>query len=227
MSDWFGILEDLFRQINDGGITLRQMKLMLEHRDPFAIPLTLDWARVYQALGMEAKYQEFVEAHQQELQGSPESWIIPVLQGITCNRVAGALSKTGVHIDNIDDLDAVLAQNDRDPNQDGSYAVVVRRTIEADEENKHRSTNMLKKEGHQGITLSERLLLELGYFLTTDQHLDVKNVTLCTGSRLPNGHVPTVRYFFGTRKVHFDWCSCDRRIGILRSRSVVYLPADL
>lgn len=35
MSDWSGMLKDFFRQINDGSITMEQLRDFLEHRNPF------------------------------------------------------------------------------------------------------------------------------------------------------------------------------------------------
>jgi len=35
MSDWSGVLKDLFRQVNDGSITLAQTQAFVEHRNPF------------------------------------------------------------------------------------------------------------------------------------------------------------------------------------------------
>ena len=77
--------------------------------------------------------------------------------------------------------------------KDGHYAVWVRTRVEADEEFKNLSANDLKKQNHKGITLEERLALELHYFWKTrGKHLDIQNVTLCTGSRYSDGRVPRV-----------------------------------
>ena len=35
MSDWSGMLKDLFRQIDDGSIELNHLRALLEHQDPF------------------------------------------------------------------------------------------------------------------------------------------------------------------------------------------------
>lgn len=42
----------------------------------------------------------------------------------------------------------------------------------------------------QGITIRERMLLELAYFAETGQHMDVKGITFCNGSRHSDGFVP-------------------------------------
>jgi hypothetical protein len=71
------------------------------------------------------------------------------------------------------------------------------------------------------ITLPERLLLGLGYYLTKGSHLDVRSVCLCLGSRYANGGVPTVDTSPEGRIV-IGWepggCSCA---GILRTRNPI------
>ncbi|MCX6722987.1 MAG: hypothetical protein NT094_02845, partial [Candidatus Staskawiczbacteria bacterium] len=151
-------------------------------------------------------------------------WAVPVVKGITCNMVVGALREAMRTSDlkvwtYVDDLDKNVPTNDRDPNRDGSYVVGFRRVVEADEENANKSASTLKAENHKGITLLERLLLELGYFLTTGQNLDVANITLCTGSRGARGNVPSVYFDYG--RVRVDWCHPSDSGGILRSRSAV------
>jgi len=152
--------------------------------------------------------------------GPPDQslWIAPVLKGVTCNKVVACLRKLGVNVSTyVEDLDKDVSANDRDPNKTGSYAVAFRRTVEADDDNKSKSANDLVEAGHKGITLLERLLLELGYFLAIGQHLDVQNITLCTGSR-DSGVVPSVGWGGGLR---VSWCNPGDAYGFLRSRSVV------
>jgi len=100
-----------------------------------------------------------------------------------------------------------------------NYAIWIRNRVEADEELKSKSADMLKSEGVPGITLEERLVYELKYFRETGKHLDVRNVTLCAGSRYSDGGVPRVRWFGGSLEV--SWCLPDHRIGLLCSRQVV------
>jgi hypothetical protein len=185
---------------------------------------TLDWAKAYEALGMNAEYNSKIAS----LTISEESglWTIPVIKDVTCNKVVQALRDTGCQVWlYADDMDKEVVENDRDPNSDSSYAVSVRATVEADEEQANKSANQLAKEGHKGITLLERLLLELAYFLTTGKHLDVKKVTLCSGSRRSDGRVPGVFWNSDYRGVFVYCCSPGYRRGALRSRSVVSLSA--
>jgi hypothetical protein len=124
-----------------------------------------------------------------------------------------------------EDLNKAVTINDRDPNRDGNYVIGFARTVEADEENKNLSANQLKEQNHKGITLLERLLLGLGYFLATGQHLDVKNITLCAGSRSSDGHVPYVGWDSSDRRVFVTWFYPDDHSVYLRSRSAVSLTA--
>src|ERR1035437_961404 len=78
-----------------------------------------------------------------------------------------------------------------------------KKTVEADGDLANKSADDLKKEGIEGITLRERVLMEIQYFKETGKHLDVENVTLCSGSRGSGGGVPRVNWDAGSRKVYF------------------------
>ncbi|HEY4524378.1 MAG TPA: hypothetical protein VJL36_01300 [Candidatus Paceibacterota bacterium] len=127
-------------------------------------------------------------------------------------------------------LDAATAgRNDRDP-ATGAYRLHVCANIEADEEFKNLSANDLKARGFPSITLTERLLLGLTFFIATDRngqpdaderHLDRDNTTLCAGSRRSDGFVPRVSWDRDSRKACVDWCSPDYFRSGLRSCSVV------
>ncbi len=61
----------------------------------------------------------------------------------------------------------------------------------------------------KGITLRERLLMEIQYFKETGQHLDIKGVTLCSGSRCSGGSVPGVCWGAADAEVGVRACSVD------------------
>ena len=122
-----------------------------------------------------------------------------------------------------DNLDKII-KSDRTA-KDGAYAIWVRDRVEADEENRNLSANDLAKKNDSGITLEERLVYELKFFDETGNHLDVKNVTLCTGSRDSDGYVPGVDWFLHVRELDVGWYRADSRSGSVRSRSVVSLAA--
>lgn len=145
-------------------------------------------------------------------------WLIILAEGMTpqrlfekCREKFGAWKWIDVNLDEI-------VQSDRTA-KNGHYAVWVRARIEADEEFKNLSANDLKKQGHKGITLEERLILELYHFWKTKNHLDIRNITLCTGSRFSDGGVPCVGWNIG--RVDVRWTPPSRADGYLRSRAAV------
>jgi hypothetical protein len=78
----------------------------------------------------------------------------------------------------------------------------------------------------QGITLRERLLLELAYFDKTGKHLDINGVTFCSGSRDVDGDVPFVYWFDSEVRVYgYSLDSLDSDYGV---RSAITLnPLEL
>ena len=105
---------------------------------------------------------------------------------------------------------------------DGPYVVWVRDLVEADEEMKNKSADDIEKAGTNTLTLKERMVLELAYFDETRNHLDVENVTLCSGSRNSDGNVPNCNWNDG--KFYVNWYNADNRNSNLRSRVAVSLP---
>ena len=223
--------KELVRQIVDGELTNSQVQAIIERRSPFgddALP-DLDWSTVYEALGwttvygafgMSAEYEEFAKANTSKF-ARPGLWTVPILKGITPNKVITAFRKLDVSVYlYTNDLDADVTKNDRDPNRDGSYVVIFKKTVEADPDQKDKSADMLKAEGVQGITLLERLLLELGYFLATRKHLDNENWTLCSGSRYSDGGVLSVCRDRDGRRLCVGWYNPGSHAANLRSRSV-------
>lgn len=143
---------------------------------------------------------------------------IVVAPGVTSNGVMNALKKLMPTSQYYDDLDKAIVTNDRVATNK-SYAIWIRDRVEADEENKNRSANDLAKAEVPGITLLERLLLELKYFTETGEHLDLKVVTLCVGSRYGGGSVPHVYWRAG--KLRVGYYDPDDARDSVRSRVVV------
>jgi len=215
-----GMLKDFFRQMDDGSILPYQLQAFLEHRDPFMTLPDIPWPETYKALGMEDEYK--ASASGLVIPNRPDLWVMPMVKGVTSNKIVAGHKKLGVKFYlYADNLDQAVPKHDRDANRDGSYVVGFRRTIEADEENKNKSANQLARENHKGITLPERLLLGAGFFVATGQHLDEKTLTLCSGSRYSDGGVPGVYWAPDSREVDVDWCGPGYSGDGLRSRSVV------
>lgn len=105
--------------------------------------------------------------------------------------------------------------------KNGAYAIWVRDRVEADEELKNLSANQLKELKISGITLEERLIYELKYFKETGKHLDIQNVTLCSGSRYRDGHVSRVHFSPVTGKVYVSHYHPDNYDDVIRSRQAV------
>jgi len=118
------------------------------------------------------------------------NWLIIILQGLTANRLIEEHKKRFKVECDIKDLNAIKSVRTADK----TYAIRLRDRIEADEENKNKSANDCKAEGINGITFVECLFLEVFYHWRTGKHLDIKNATLCLGSRDSDGGVPCVRW---------------------------------
>lgn len=102
-----------------------------------------------------------------------------------------------------------------------SHAIWVRDRAEVDQELKNRSANDLATAKIPGITLEARELYELKYFRETGKHLDIRNWTLCTGSRRVDGCVPSVYWYGISDKMSVYWYFPDGADGSLRSREAV------
>ena len=99
--------------------------------------------------------------------------------------------------------------------------------VEADDEYKNMSADELDEKGIQGITLRERLIMELQYFNETGNHLDIENITLCSGSRNSDGNVPSVDWDTGNREVYVGYYGPDRSDPCLRARTASLVPLNL
>ncbi|MCX5854486.1 MAG: hypothetical protein NTZ24_07945 [Deltaproteobacteria bacterium] len=114
-------------------------------------------------------------------------------------------------------LDNLVVMNDRDPRK-GSYVTWFRDRVEADEELSNLSGIELDKMKIPGITLLEREVMEYDYFNRTNGHLDVENMTICSGSRYLCGDLPRVRW--DGEKFFVHWFFTDRANAIMRSRQL-------
>lgn len=87
-----------------------------------------------------------------------------------------------------EDLNQSVTKNIR--NTDSHYAVWVHDEVEPDQEFLGKSTRQADPDMKIGITLLERIIFEIKYFVETRNHLDIKGLTFCSGSRNANGNVP-------------------------------------
>ena len=215
MSEWSGVLKDLFRQIDDGSITLRHVQAFLQHRNPFEVNPITDWQNFYKdTFGLECNFADLRLPTKQEgfdrliivAQGMPPQGIFG-----KCNELFPFWKWTGKN------LDEIVSSVRTSANE--AYAVWFRNSVEPDEELENLSANDLEERGIHGITLEERLLYGLKYFMETEKHLDRENITLCSGSRYSDGSVPSVNWSHG--KLYVDCYDPNHRYAYLRSRRAV------
>lgn len=109
-----------------------------------------------------------------------------------------------------DSLDTNITENKR--NTSKHYAIWVKTGVEPDTEYLGKPTKDSDPDMKIGITLLERLILEIIYFLenkdkpeNNQKHLDIMGVTFCSGSRDALAHVPGV-----------DWRSDNSRLEVYR-----------
>jgi hypothetical protein len=173
-------------------------------------PIQLFWKNLYK------KYFN-LDINPSIIEDRPWKWALFIAKGLTIQQVYEALPfNKWKNVD--EDLEKVVTTNDRTSDKE-DYVVYVNQNIESDEQFKNKSADDLKKTNHTGITLMERLLLELYYFEETREHLDLSSITLCSGSRYSGGVVPRVYWCVDWLKV--DWSRASDSDDNLRSRSVV------
>ena len=125
-----------------------------------------------------------------------------IAQGMTMNTAFDRCKKLFAAWQYTDDLDAKITQNVRTSKE--SYAVWVLDEVEPDKAYRGKSTRQADPDMKIGITLLERIILELKYFSETGNHLDIKGVTLCSGSRYSGGGVPSADW--SGDKFWVRWC---------------------
>lgn len=211
-----GLLADLMHKLQHGVITVRELELFLQRKDPFKISdVHQAWQEFYRKyFRMSVDFSDVIVP---ERSGFDRVIFIP--KGLKLNDVLKAIRKQFPAWSYIDDLDKDVIENVR--TTDCNYAIRLRERVEADEELKNTSANRLREQGVNAITLLERLVLELKYWSETGQHLDVQNWTLCAGSRHRNGNVPSVYWDAGNGGLRIRWYDTGRAYDFLRAREVV------
>ena len=182
-------LSQFFAQVGTtcagAGLKQHHLAALMEWRDPF-LP-DLDWEATYAVLH---RYHSDVGFRPSEIESAggtsaiADEWCLPVLYGLTPMKLIVALQKVGVGFSSTFTLDETRLAHVRDPVQ-RSYGIRFKRRVESDLTLRGRSNSELVGRNLEGITLVERMLLELAFFLTTGGHLDVKGHTACTGSPQP------------------------------------------
>lgn len=184
-------------------------------RKPREIPAALaDWETFYrEEFGITIDLSELIIPSKQE---GFNRLVVVAKGGITPNRLFEACKSCFPSWRYRDDLNVITSTTLQE-----TYAVWFRDRVEADEEMKNKSANDIAAERITGITLEERLLMELKCFKETGQHLDLENITLCTGSRYPDGCVPSVYWYGMDGRMSVYWCRPVDRDDGLRVRVAV------
>ena len=178
-------------------------------------PILTDWSAFYRnEFGLTVDLSSVVIPPHQS--GFDRVLVIP--RGLTINQVIAAMRKHFSVYLYTNDLDRDVPTNERDP-KTGAYAIRVRDRVEADEELKDLSANQVKQMGFATLTLLDRLVYELKYYSETKSHLDIGNITLCSGSRYSDGNVPGVDWHVS--RLYVGWCGSVGSRGRVRARSAV------
>lgn len=212
-----GMLADLNLKLRDGSITLEELDKFTKRQNPFVTisDQFLSWKSFYSDIfGITLT---LLDSKMPKTKAGFGRSII-IVRGLTINQIYKECVKLFPCWRYTDDLDtATKGLNDREPTED--YGIWIRDRVEADEDLNHISANDLKRKKIGGITLLERLILELRYFSDTGKHLDIQSVTLCSGSRYCDDGVPSV-YWYGD-KLRVGWYLPSDAGSSLRSRAVV------
>ena len=179
----------------------KQLRTMFNITDMF-IEEREQWRKFYQKhFSMELNFAD-VNIPEKPVEGT---WsLVFIAQGLTLNQVYDAMSKAFKCWRYSDDLDKSVTKNTRDTKT--AYAIWVRDGQEPDEKYLGKSTNQADPNMTIGVTLLERMIMEIKCFDWTGKHLDIKGVTFCTGSRFSDGDVPRVDWRSDFQEVRVGWC---------------------
>lgn len=221
-------LKETLSQLANGVLTGDQIQALNEHRDPFKSVATLrdvnlndqveKWRHHFKTLyRMNPDFSDLYIPQRQE--GFDRLVIVP--KGLTHRKwVETARTIHKVCLNNSDLYESVEV-NDRTP-KGKSYGVWIRDRQEADEELNRKAATDLKTLCASGLTLIERLVAGTGYLFEKMCHMDVENVTLCTGSHSSDGRCMPGVYWDSRRfEVSVGWCFLTDPSTHLRSRAVV------
>lgn len=217
-----GMLGDLMVKLQNGGITPRQLAKFLKKENPFITgdysELIAEWEAFYKKFfGKDCDFSNVVIPEKPRV----GRWRLLIIYFVTLELLYAKckkLFKCWRWTD--DDLDEKVVWNERDA-KNGAYAIWVRDEAEADEELKNLSANDVKGKGITTETFAERLIHELKFFDETGKYLDIKNVTLCAGSRCDDGGALDVGWGCGGGGLVVHWCPPGYAAGNLRSRQTV------
>lgn len=136
-----------------------------------------------------------------------------IVSGITMNEILEGMEKKFQVDPYVRDLNKEVRGR-----MEKNYFIFFKKNIEADEDLIFLPAFVLKNMRHNGITLRERMLLEILSLETVGEFLDRERVTLCSGSRYYNGLVPTMYEQKG--EILISWRKDNASLFHVSSRSV-------
>ena len=173
------------------GLLIDQVQSLIEHRNPFVVPVEPAELAEVVALQQEKWHRVFPEKGSLDFSDlvvfprrPGHDWPILVPKRMTNNRLCKACSdRFPCHFWE-DDYNNVM------PAQSFTTLRWFRKSQEPDEGLQNLSANMLVESGTPCVTLQERLWMEIDWFTETGDHLDRTFWTLVAGSRDQYGYVP-------------------------------------
>ena len=181
-------MENLAKGIRLRRITKDVVQECIEHHCPFGLgSIQFDWREIYGLVGIEIwRFEQYFEP------SAADVWELYVLPGISMANLVGAIRKTGVNIQHQYDGESeqyaeyrAERRHDRDPYFNGAYRVSFPRCHSSDVKLKGMPYDKYVADKLLGITIYEKLLLELGYILTTGRVMEAKTCCLCPGTDVP------------------------------------------
>ncbi len=219
-------LKETFFQIAEGSLTGDHIQALNEHRDPFARLKTKNVDIDDQVERSRSLYKslyrmnpDFSNLYIPERVVGFDRLVI-IVKGLNFKKwieTSRTIHEVFLYDEN---LDGSVTVNDRTP-KDRSYGVWIRDRQEADKELKGKSAERLVAEETKTNTLLERLVAGTDYLFDKKCHMDIENVTLCSGSRGSDGGVPSVGWDADKREVKVDWYNPSNSDSDLRARAVV------
>ncbi len=157
--------------------------------------------------------------------------VVVICKGLTLRKVIKVMHTENIKICGsdgkslVEDLDSVIVDNDRTSSEKAYSFCINYDTSMAEEEFAGVSANDLKKLNFSAVTLLERLVLGLFCFYLTGEHWDTLSSTLCAGSRLMDGSVPSVEWRRDKKEIVVQGYGADSCGGNLRALVVQYVQS--
>ncbi|MDQ3014388.1 MAG: hypothetical protein M3Q73_00815 [bacterium] len=150
------------------------------------------WKQAYTLLGMDTEFEAFISENPKfnERSYMDQVWMIPIIKGLTIQKIVQALGKLNVTVTgNYQERSVFQLRGD----SSDTYVISFKRALHGQSVSPWASRAEYKKEAAWGISPRERLMLELGYFLATGLHLDIYKSTVCPAMESDNHRsIPSV-----------------------------------